>query len=176
MNPWASTRVAYLLSYTSSMVRYITSLPLMTLPADADEDDPEECAEIEEEAGDTMQGVLDLLRAVEAGWVAVLKGEGWVAPAEEGGEGTAVAVEDGSGVDQTSRVRLRSIVDLAREKVLAWARPYGDFGGEVMGPDGDEGAVDTAEEEAGWEKQIVGMWKGILDELDRQMPPEQEMI
>lgn len=157
------------------MARYITSLPLMTLPADANENDAEACATIEQQAGDTMQAVLDLLRAVERGWVAVLCGQGWVAP-EEGTEGTVVPVQGGSGVDQTSRVRLRSIVDLAKEKVLAWARPYGDFGGEAMGPDGDEGTVDTEEERNGWEHQIVGMWRGILDELDKQTPPEVEEL
>lgn len=168
-------RVAYLLSFTASMARYLTSLPLMTLPADVDEDDPEKCAQIEQQAGDTMQAALDLLAAVETGWLAVLRGEGWVAGDGEE-EGISVLVPGSSGVDQTSRVRLKSVVDLAREHVLAWARPYGDFGGEAMGPGGDDGVVHTEEEREGWEGQIVGMWKGILDELQRQAPPEIEEI
>jgi hypothetical protein len=173
--PWASTRVAYLLAYTANAPRYIQKLPLMTVPEGMDESDPDACAAVAEEAGATMQGVLDLLGEVERGWIAVLRGEGWRA-GEEGEAGEAVPVEGGSGIDQTAKVRLRSIVELAREKTLLWARPYGDFGGFSMGPDGDEGEVHTEQERSGWERQIVDMWKGILEELNRQTPPEEEMI
>ncbi|GMK58577.1 hypothetical protein CspeluHIS016_0600190 [Cutaneotrichosporon spelunceum] len=173
--PWASTRAAYLLSYTGNAPGYIEKLPLMTVPAGVDETDPDTCAVIAEEAGETMQSVLDLLGEIERGWIAVLRGEGWRA-GEDGAKGEAVKVEGGSGIDETSKVRLRSIINLAREKLLLWARPYGSFGGESMGPDGLDGEVHTEEEKSGWERQIVDMWKEILEELDRQAPPEEEVI
>ncbi|BEI91218.1 uncharacterized protein CcaverHIS019_0400380 [Cutaneotrichosporon cavernicola] len=173
--PWASTRAAYLLALTANAPRYIQKLPLMTVSDGVDETDPDVCAVIAEKAGETMQGVLDLLGIIERGWIAVLRGEGWRAGEDSTG-GEAVEVEGGQGIDQTSKVRLRSVINLAREKILLWARPYGSFGGESMGPDGVDGEVHTEEERSGWEQQIVDMWKGILEELDRQTPPEEEVI
>ncbi|CAK9787141.1 unnamed protein product [Cutaneotrichosporon oleaginosum] len=168
--PWASARAAYLLAYTANAARYIPQLPLLSVDEDADEDEET----LAQRAGEVMLALLDLVGEIERGWVAVLRGEGWRAGVE--GPGEAVRVEGGSGVEQTAKVRLRSIVELAREKMLLWARPYGDFGGTAMGPDGDEGEVHTEQERTGWERQIVDMWKGILEELDRQTPPEDEVI
>lgn len=126
----------------------------MTLPADGGDDD-----EVEEEAGDIMRALLDLMQEVERGWLVVLSGNGWV-------QGKEVVVDGGGRVDLTARVRLRSIIENARAKFLAWARPYGEFGGEVMGPDGDEGEILPTE---GWESEVVNMWSGILRELDSEV-------
>lgn len=144
------------------MIGYITALPLIDLPPipEGMTEEEEEAIE-EEEAGKVMRSLLDLLQDVERGWIAVLRSEGWT----WSGGGQPVPIADGGTVDQTSRVRLRSMVDTGREKFLAWARPYGNFGGEIMGPDGDEGEEIPPEELEGWEAEVVNLWSGVLQEL-----------
>jgi len=148
------------------MVTYITSLPLVDIPKATRKRLSSEERELEfkrenEVAGQTIRCVLDLFEETERGWLAVLNRQGWV----QGQSGVAVDVEGGAEVDMTSCVRLKSIVEIGREKILAWARPYGNFGGEAMGPDGDEGEVVPEEEKVGWEAEVVNVWKGILEKL-----------
>lgn len=134
-------------------MEYITSLPLIPLEGEPGVSD-------EDAAACAMRCLLDFLALVERGWVAALRGEGWV-------EGSGpVVVEGGAVPDQTARVRLRSIVSLGREKMLAWARPYGEFHGLVLGPDGVEGEFVPVEEESGWEAEVVHMWERIIAALD----------
>lgn len=166
-------RIAYLLRYTAAIMDYITSLPLIEIPLHppAGVSPEEEMQREEDEAGETMRAMLDYLKEVERGWLAVLGGEGWIEPEDEDDEApqppVSVPVPGAGEVDQTSRVRLRSMVDAARDKLLAWARPYGDFGGEVLGPDGDdEDELVPVEDTVGWEAEVTGLWGGILIALD----------
>lgn len=94
---------------------------------------------------------------------------------EQGGHVDGVEPQDGAGagqpnppIDATSQIRLKSILQLSQAKVLAWARPYGDFGGEVLGPDGDEGRESTLEEKEGWEGCVLRLFTEPIAEIDLQ--------
>lgn len=168
MEPWASTRVQYFLRFTANSIDYITSLPLMVIPEGMDDQ------EAEDAAGDTMALVLEFIESVECGWLAVLGGNGYsVGPGWPLGDQSLEAEEDvsgGAGADQTARVRLWGIVTAARERMIAWARPYGQFPGEVMDMDGDEWEEpETEEERVGWESQILRMWGKIMTELIKEV-------
>ncbi|KAL1409537.1 hypothetical protein Q8F55_003521 [Vanrija albida] len=147
--PWATMRAAYLLSLTPAAVEHLTSLPLIPL-------EPEDGVSDEDAAACAMRCLLDLLAAFGEGWVAVLEGRGWA--------GGPVAVQGGAVPDLTVRVRLRSIVGLAREKVLAWARPYGEFPSVALEADGAQEVVHP--EVGGWEGEILHMWDDITAALD----------
>lgn len=155
--------------------------------------------ELESKAGEIMQDYLSLLDQVDAAWAALLSGAGWHAPrrfAQAVYDGDAPLTLDmfrgsighphaqppsaaeppatpsaASLVDGTSQIRLRSVLQLGRERVLAWARPYGDFGGEVLGPAGDEGRETTREEAEGWEGCVLRLFDGPLAEIDAQQGP-----
>lgn len=156
------------------------------------EPEPEPAEQLESRAGEIMADYLQLLDEVDGAWLALLTGVGWHAPRR-----FAQAVFDGEGplelamfrgsvghphshpsspataplVDATAQIRLRSVLQLGREKVLAWARPYGDFGGEVLGPAGDEGREATQEEKDGWEGCVLRLFQRPLDEIERQQGP-----
>ena len=63
------------------------------------------------------------------------------------------------------RTRLRSIVVASREKMLAWARMYGDFPGSSLPGEPDDPLTSTQLSAGDWETEILGMWNGILDVL-----------
>lgn len=152
----------------------------------------DEAEELESKAGEIMEDYLSLLDQVDSAWLALLTGSGWHVPRR-----FAQAIYDGEGpltldmfrgsighahshphdsqpmslVDPTSQIRLRSVLQLGKEKVLAWARPYGDFGGEVLGPAGDEGHETTTEERDGWEGCVLRLFDKPLAEIEKQQGP-----
>ena len=155
----------------------------------------DEAEELESKAGEIMEDYLKLLDEVDAAWLALLTGSGWHVPRHfsqaiyDGEDPLTLDMFRGSIghahshphsphsesaqplVDPTSQIRLRSVLQLGKEKVLAWARPYGDFGGEVLGPLGDEGHETTAEEKDGWEGCVLRLFDRPLAEIEKQQGP-----
>lgn len=162
-DPWASLRVDYFLTLTGSISTYITALPLF----------PRHGGEERLQAAETtLRDLLSFLEEVEDGWLAVLRGDAWVVDSDQEGRGHAVKVRYTPLVGQTERTRLRSIVMASREKMLAWARMYGDFPGSALPGEPDD-PVPSARLRAGdWETEIIGMWNGILDVLSGDMVRE----
>ena len=70
------------------------------------------------------------------------------------------------GID---RIRLRSIIITGREKILAWARTYGNCGGTTFpGGDGESNGNGDAEDGGAgweWEDEIMGLLNGTLGAL-----------
>ncbi|WWC97072.1 hypothetical protein V866_003949 [Kwoniella sp. B9012] len=179
--PFGSLRTSYLLTLTSVIPIYITSLPLLSCGHRTKD-------EAQDEASRVIRGVLDLLNEVEKGWLAVLKGDGWIPPHNTGGTkmdvtigGQAVEVDDESKfqVDITEKIRLKSIILSSRARVLAWARPYGNFDtagsalpnesdGTTPIPEMQEGNVVTTNS-GGWEEEVVAMWAQLLDVLSHDL-------
>ncbi|WVQ64797.1 uncharacterized protein L199_002966 [Kwoniella botswanensis] len=180
--PFESLRTSYLLTLTSVIPIYITSLPLLCSRHRTKD-------EAQDEASRVIRDVLELLKEVEKGWLAVLKSDGWIPPHNTGGTnmdvmigGQAVKlVDEGiSQVDITEKIRLRSIILSSRARVLAWARPYGsfDWAGSALpsesdtststsGPSREEIVVATRS--GGWEEEVLSMWKHLLDVLSHEL-------
>lgn len=190
-------RTSYLLSLTGGIPVYITQLPLVDardpLADDADLDDGASAVSVGtsgtmREAETTLRRLLHFLREVDCGWVAVLSGEAWVV---EHGRGRAVKVGFGGQVGATERlvtsdkpvtglnrlhsIRLRSIMISARQRLVAWARQYGDFKGETLNAEHDIAAKESQDRPAAaasdwdWEMEIRRMWNGtaeLLTDLD----------
>ena len=183
VDPWGSVRVSYLLTLTGSVINYITSLPLISMPVNPSQpatpdtlsesaDDSREFEDdaVQKEAASTMRKLLNFLDEVDRGWQAVLRGDAWIAGSKSGSSGHSVPVSFGSQVGATERIRLRSIIMASRSKLLAWARIYGDFSGWSY-PDGN-GSQDTAgasivdaADGMDWEQEVVGLWNGTLERL-----------
>lgn len=189
----SDTRAAYFLTYTSVVIESTTSLPLLVLPP-SDSEPGDADPEVEERAGRIMEDYLGLLDLIDQAWLCLLTGEGWHTPRrflqalyDDDGpltldmfrgsighphsshEAEAQAQDEArkeAQIDPTSQIRLKSILQLGREKVLAWARPYGDFGGEVFGPSGDEGRETTQEEREGWEGCVLRLFSKPIVEID----------
>ncbi|WVQ78759.1 hypothetical protein IAT38_000850 [Cryptococcus sp. DSM 104549] len=191
--PSSYLRTSYLLTLTGVIPNYLSSLPLLP-PGVARRAETDEQAQ--EEAGRVLRLVLAFLREVDRGWEAVLGGKGWVPPEKavkrENGEdgeadgeaagedegvlvgGKPVKVDFGGQVDQTERIRLRSIILSGREKMLAWAGTYGSFPGSslpsstpaseapIAGSGTSDGGASSTE---GWETEILNMWDGALELL-----------
>ena len=67
------------------------------------------------------------------------------------------------------RIRLKSIILVGREKLLAWARSYGSFRGsrfpDTGGPADEESDDQDDGEGREWEDKILGMWNRTLEML-----------
>ena len=175
--PWGSLRVDYLLTFTGSIMGYITSLALIDLSrpgrrkhdkiANGNPDDDEQDADWEEkQAGVVMTQLLHFLDSVDLGWRAALRGDGWIV---ENGKGNSVPVAFGARVGATERIRLKNIVISGREKLLAWARTYGDFSAKAIADLAESDATGevVSGKEVGleWEVEVVRMWNGTLEAL-----------
>ncbi|KAK6907230.1 hypothetical protein I203_101220 [Kwoniella mangroviensis CBS 8507] len=179
--PFGSLRTSYLLTLTSVIPIYITSLPLLSSGHRTKD-------EAQDEASCVIRDVLDLLKELEKGWLAVLKGDGWIPPHSTGGTqmdvtigGKAVKVDDESKsqVAITEKIRLKSIILSSRARVLAWARPYGNFDksgsalpnesdGTTPIPEMQEDVV-VATNSGGWEEEILSMWDQLQDVLSHDL-------
>ncbi|KAK4686886.1 hypothetical protein P7C73_g3233, partial [Tremellales sp. Uapishka_1] len=140
LNPFSYLRTAYLLNFTGVVVTYIVSLPL--------------------DAPETLVRLLRFIQRIDEGGQVVLRGQAWVP--KLGG----VKVDFAGQVDQTERIRLRSMILSSREKMIAWARVYGHFKGDKLpGLSEAESDAESLHEQGEWETQIVGMWNGTLELL-----------
>ncbi|WWC87763.1 uncharacterized protein L201_002655 [Kwoniella dendrophila CBS 6074] len=197
--PFSSLRISYLLTLTSVIPIYMTSLPLLSAGHRTNNN-------VQKEAVRVIESVLKILKEVESGWLAVLDGEGWIPPRIDHRDrtsdnsstkedtsdcldgliigGKSLKVEFGDQVDVTEKIRLKSIILSSKSRLLAWSRTYGNFddvGSSLPGSsvpitheskpheDSYQRGKRSTSKEAGWEEEVLTMWNKLLDHLAQDL-------
>lgn len=110
VDPSASLRTAYLLRYTNDLLEAIPSYQLVGPPP------IQEDSEVIPPVDVTLVQLFDATTVLDKAWRAVLLGQRWDPETKSGAESYVST----SGVTQTDRVRLHSLLVNRRESIYEW--------------------------------------------------------